>query len=275
MLDTLLQVLHCSKALRVWAGGQQAAESFGDLISRDADITQVPNLAQHFQKSSLKLLALSSTSALAGASSSDSKVAFFSPHVAILLHAILCFLPHAMLHAVSQIFEVELFGLLQVVQALAGAVEASTAGVAAFLGGFDSFSFLWQLDIATEHAKFLASSPKLEVVMQCLSSLHFITLYFSLLFNYLFVLFFTTFHYSLGRACSVMGILWFRLSYARNVDGNLRQIKKSTCCLSKLFKNSMAPSGKISLDAQRMLRSNDRKKEQRHDRVRPQENLRG
>lgn len=75
-----------------------------------------------------------------------------------------------------QIFQFELFGLLQVVQALAGAVEASTTGVAAFLGGFDSFSFLWQRDIATEHAKFLASSPKLEVLIQYLSSLQFFTL---------------------------------------------------------------------------------------------------
>ncbi len=41
-----LQVLHCSNALKVWAGRQQAAESYGDLISRDADITQVPILAQ-------------------------------------------------------------------------------------------------------------------------------------------------------------------------------------------------------------------------------------
>ena len=48
-------------------------------------------------------------------------------------------------------------------QALSGAVEASTAGVADFLKGFDSFAFLWQRDIATEHAKFLAGSPKLEV----------------------------------------------------------------------------------------------------------------
>ena len=83
--------------------------------------------------------------------------------------------------------------LLQVVQALAGAVEASTAGVAAFLGGFDSFSFLWQRDIATEHAKFLTSNPKLEVIIQCLSSLLFTNLYFLMLFHYLLNSFFLLF----------------------------------------------------------------------------------
>ncbi len=102
-------------------------------------------------------------------------------------------------------FQFELHSLLQVVQALAGAVETSTAGVAAFLGGFDSFSFLWQRDIATEHAKFLASNPKLKVIIQRLSSLFFSTLIFLLPFLYLFVLLFTNFHYSLGRECSVMG----------------------------------------------------------------------
>jgi hypothetical protein len=46
---------------------------------------------------------------------------------------------------------------------LAGVVEASTAGLPTFLNSFESFSFLWQRDIATEYAKFLATAPKLEV----------------------------------------------------------------------------------------------------------------
>lgn len=47
---------------------------------------------------------------------------------------------------------------------LGSAVEDSRVGMAEFLGGFESFAFLWQRDIATEHAKFLAGNPKLEVL---------------------------------------------------------------------------------------------------------------
>jgi len=59
--------------------------------------------------------------------------------------------------------------MVQAVQGLGSAVEDSRAGMAGFLGGFESFAFLWQRDIATEHAKFLAGNPKLEV---CAGTFH-------------------------------------------------------------------------------------------------------
>ena len=55
---------------------------------------------------------------------------------------------------------------------LGGAVDAGQAETQAFLRGFEQFSFLWQRDIVTEYAKFVAAGPVLEVGHLITSDLH-------------------------------------------------------------------------------------------------------
>lgn len=52
---------------------------------------------------------------------------------------------------------------MQALEFLGQAMEGSRAGVTSFLGSFEHVSFLWQRDIATEYAKFVATKPKLKV----------------------------------------------------------------------------------------------------------------
>ena len=42
-----LQVLHCSKNLRLWSAMQESSASYGDLISEDANAKQVLGSTKH------------------------------------------------------------------------------------------------------------------------------------------------------------------------------------------------------------------------------------
>ena len=46
---------------------------------------------------------------------------------------------------------------------LTGSVEGAKAVVREYLATFDKYAFLWQKDLATEYAKFMATNPTLEV----------------------------------------------------------------------------------------------------------------
>ena len=52
---------------------------------------------------------------------------------------------------------------MQAVLGLSGAVEIATAGVSKYVEAFNSFAFLWQRDLASEYAKFVATHPTREV----------------------------------------------------------------------------------------------------------------
>ena len=53
--------------------------------------------------------------------------------------------------------------VLQAVLGLSGAVEIATAGVSKYVEAFNNFAFLWQRDLASEYAKFVATHPTREV----------------------------------------------------------------------------------------------------------------
>ena len=46
---------------------------------------------------------------------------------------------------------------------LSGATQSNQAALQQYLKDFSGFSFLWQEDVATQYAKFVAQSPDLEV----------------------------------------------------------------------------------------------------------------
>ena len=46
---------------------------------------------------------------------------------------------------------------------LSGSVEIATEGVGQYVAAFNAFSFLWQRDLASEYANFMATHPNLEV----------------------------------------------------------------------------------------------------------------
>ena len=52
---------------------------------------------------------------------------------------------------------------MQAVLGLSGAVEIATAGVSKYVEAFNNFAFLWQRDLASEYAKFVATHPTREV----------------------------------------------------------------------------------------------------------------
>jgi hypothetical protein len=58
----------------------------------------------------------------------------------------------------------------QAMELLTQTIMGSKSLISDYLAGFDRFSFLWQHDIATDYAKFVATSPKLRVHCSALSS---------------------------------------------------------------------------------------------------------
>ena len=60
---------------------------------------------------------------------------------------------------------------VQAVLGLSGAVEIATAGVSKYVEAFNNFAFLWQRDLASEYAKFVATHPTREVGLYSLFSL--------------------------------------------------------------------------------------------------------
>lgn len=49
---------------------------------------------------------------------------------------------------------------------LTGSVEGAKTVVREYLATFEKYAFLWQKDLATEYAKFMATNPTLEVGVQ-------------------------------------------------------------------------------------------------------------
>ncbi len=54
-------------------------------------------------------------------------------------------------------------GIALVLLLLTGSIEGAKAVVREYLATFDKYAFLWQKDLATEYAKFMATNPTLEV----------------------------------------------------------------------------------------------------------------
>ena len=69
----------------------------------------------------------------------------------------------------------------QIVAKLAGAMQKAQGDVSRYMRTFESYSFLWMKDLATEYAAFLATKPELEVAS--LSSDCFLRLYNSMHFT--------------------------------------------------------------------------------------------
>jgi len=51
----------------------------------------------------------------------------------------------------------------QAVIGLSGMVAIAAEGVGTYVEAFNAFAFLWQRDLASEYAKFMATHPQLEV----------------------------------------------------------------------------------------------------------------
>ena len=58
--------------------------------------------------------------------------------------------------------------IVKVVLLLTGSIEGTKESVLEYISSFDKYKFLWQKDLATEYAAFMATSPSLEVGSLCL-----------------------------------------------------------------------------------------------------------